>query len=970
MTRFTHMLAGSLLLLALLPAVSHARPSHEPALVAPGKTAAAVRIDSVQAAPFWLKEGPKTVQPVTITVWSASEMPGSFFVGRSNAGQFVLHGGAQTFDLKIPVNERARKKVVRWKAGDKVLASTNLTLRLPRIREIWVLPHSHVDIGYTHRQSEVVQTQIANLEKGMALAEASATNLPGMRFKWNVEAAWTVDHFLEQATPAQRDEFIHAVQAGQLDVDTVYANLLTDLCAPEELAQSLHFGVELSGVTGVPPVSAMICDVPGYTWGIVPMLAQAGVKYFAMGPNASARIGTIHVWDNKPFYWKSESGRDRVLCWMVDYYHHFGDLESQVLALDGKLNHSDFPYDMAYMLWVGQWPNGGVDNAPPDEQLVKKVQAWNAKYAAPRVIIGLESEFFGKFEHRYGAKTPEFSGDITSYWDDGAGSTARETAMNRASGSRLAQASALFAMRCPQASPASQFNQAWKNVMLYTEHTWGAYCSISRPDDPFTLDQWKVKQNFAMQAGAESRELLADALPRHDSPVVSIDVFNTTQWPRTDLAIITADLVPANMEAVADKNGDGVPCQRLSSGQWGFLAKDVPAFGAERFLLTPHRVAVAPGARADGLVLETSSLRVELDPASGAVKSLRLKGLDHEFADPAAPVELNDFRYVLGTNTAAAQPNGPVTISVLDSGPLVAALRIESDAPGCNHLTRDVRVVEGLDQVKFVDSVDRKSVRQKDAVRFGFGFNVPGGTIRMETPWAVVRPNADQLPGSCRNWFSVQRWLDVSKNEYGITWASLDAPLLEIGAMTANLLGESLPPEDWMTQALDSQTIYSWAQNNHWFTNYKIDQPGLTTFRYVLRPHQEGYSAAESARFGLETSRPLLVAPAEPGQPETKPLLDISPPSVVVETMKTSEDGKALILRLFNVSSAGTAVEMNWGSIKPVSISLTDLAEKPLKKAPAPLQIPGYGILSLRAEIPLQFLPEPNGKAICRGAGR
>jgi hypothetical protein len=61
---------------------------------------------------------------------------------------------------------------------------------------------------------------------------------------------------------------------------------------------------------------------------------------------------------------------------------------------------------------------------------------------------------------------------------------------------------------------------------------------------------------------------------------------------------------------------------------------------------------------------------------------------------------------------------------------------------------------------------------------------------------------------------------------------------------------------------------------------------------------------------------------------------------------------------------------MNWGSIKPVSISLTDLAEKPLKKAPAPLQIPGYGILSLRAEIPLQFLPEPNGKAICRGAGR
>src|ERR1022692_2162367 len=122
----------------------------------------------------------------------------------------------------------------------------------------------------------------------------------------------------------------------------------------------------------------------------------------------------------------------------------------------------------------------------------------------------------------------------------------------------------------------------------------------------------------------------------------------------------------------------------------------------------------------------------------------------------------------------------------------------------------------------------------------------------METPWAVVRPNADQLPASCRNWFSVQRWVDVSRDAYGITWGSLDAPLLEIGGITANLMDE-VPVGKWLTHALDSQTIYSWAQNNHWFTNYKIDQPGVTTFRFILRPHQGGYSAAESARFGLET---------------------------------------------------------------------------------------------------------------------
>ena len=72
---------------------------------------------------------------------------------------------------------------------------------------------------------------------------------------------------------------------------------------------------------------------------------------------------------------------------------------------------------------------------------------------------------------------------------------------------------------------------------------------------------------------------------------------------------------------------------------------------------------------------------------------------------------------------------------------------------------------------------------------------------------AVVRPNVDQLPGACCNWFTAQRWVDVSNNERGVT------------------------------RALDSQTLYSCAQNNHWNTNYKTDQPGMATLRYVVRPH-------------------------------------------------------------------------------------------------------------------------------------
>jgi hypothetical protein len=149
-----------------------------------------------------------------------------------------------------------------------------------------------------------------------------------MRYKWNPEAVWSLDHYLQRADQEQRDRFLAAVRRGDVGVDALYGNMLTALCRPEELAQCLSFGAQLSNITGVPVESAAICDVPGWTWGIVPIMAQAGVKYFAIGPNFSDRIGRIHVWDNKPFYWEAQSGVEKVLCWIVDSYWHHGDMEA------------------------------------------------------------------------------------------------------------------------------------------------------------------------------------------------------------------------------------------------------------------------------------------------------------------------------------------------------------------------------------------------------------------------------------------------------------------------------------------------------------------------------------------------------------------------------------------------------------------------------------------------------------------
>ena len=153
-----------------------------------------------------------------------------------------------------------------------------------------------------------------------------------------------------------------------------------------------------------------------------------------------------------------------------------------------------------------------------------------------------------------------------------------------------------------------------------------------------------------------------------------------------------------------------------------------------------------------------------------------------------------------------------------------------------------------------------------------------------------------------------------------------------------------------MTRALESQTIYSWAQNNHWHTNYKADQPGETTFRYALRPHAGGYAAAEAARFGMETSRPLVAAISDAKTQLPAPLLTVSSPNVLVETVKVSDDGKGIVVRLFGV--AGTA-RAGRAEVERLEAAL-GVADRPggairCSVRTRPVEVPAYGVVHLLA---------------------
>jgi len=218
----------------------------------------------------------------------------------------------------------------------------------------------------------------------------------------------------------------------------------------------------------------------------------------------------------------------------------------------------------------------------------------------------------------------------------------------------------------------------------------------------------------------------------------------------------------------------------------------------------------------------------------------------------------------------------------------------------------------------------------------------------MDVPWAVVRPEIDQIPGACKNWFTVQRWVDISNRKYGVTWATPDAPLVEVGGITANLIGSLSDPAAWLNRLEPSQTVYSWAMNNHWHTNYRADQEGPTVFRFCIWPHKpsgpDGF-----ARFGVDVAQPLIALRAQRGAPR-RPRLTVSSPGVLATALKPSEDGRALIVRLFVASGKPERVRLRWSEPVPARVWLSDASEAPITKVDGSVDRAPYGLVTLRAD--------------------
>ncbi len=878
-----------------------------------------------------------SAEPVKIEVRSGVDLLGTFTLGKPSLG--TVSGTIHMAPADAP-----RQLTISVSAGGRS-GVTSITQMPQKKWRIFCAPSTHTDIGYTNIQDKVIELHNRNTDLALELIKEFPL------YHWNLESSWAAQMWLRDRPWYRHEELYEAARHKRIGIESSYLNMLTGLCSEEELIRNLYYSAGLHRKHDVPFESHTLTDAPSHVWTVPSVLAGAGIRCLSCGINGIRapllQKGKLH--HKAPFWWEGPDGA-RVLTWFTEGYSQAGriglsdgiDRMRKAVATDlyrwGQ--REDYPYDA--ILLHGAYS----DNVAIGRDIAQSITDYSKRYAFPKVTLCANNDFFEYIEKNFADKIPTVRGCGGSWWEDGAGSSALETGINRVTHQAVIAAEEVWAVlvgvgKAPQ-FPQAQFDRVWDNVLLYDEHTWGAHNSLTAPTSDFVQRQWAVKAAYATDAANQAKRLLERGLVRLAGRVKAADgsllVFNPSGRPRT--GVVHAD-IPRGMVITGEKGPLPQQIVRedvLENRTVAFVARDVPAAGYRTYRVGPDvRSPFATPKRFDGKVLENDFYRVTFDPAGGGIASLIDKKLGKELVDQtskyklgqvvyAAGGEFKDHYWCWGPNLEKVNFSSTTDgkIEPAAGGPVFSSVKMSCKLTRFPTVELETILYEHDRRVDFVLRLNKEMTYDREAVYVAFPVAGANPKFRYEIGGGSVRPNEDHIPGACRDWFAVQRWVTVHTDDAAVAWTPIDTPLITLCDMTPGKWLDDLP--------ITSGTIFAYAMNNYWFTNYKAGQDGRFTLRYSLTSDASIDTSAASL-FGESAVQPmrsvrLQTGRRNPNLPPGKSFCCVEPDSVTLTTVKRADDGKGLIVRVRETAGRDTQAKITTGFGGVKKASRCDLVER------------------------------------------
>jgi alpha-mannosidase len=917
----------------------------------------------------------------------------------------------QSFDCEGEFGECAISfDIPEWNSAQNAALSVRTANATKEIRAplapakkwtIFIVPHEHLDIGFTDYSDKIAELHSQSVDGVLDLLPTHP------EFHWTVDGSWVAEKFLAGRSPQRSAQFLQSVRDRKITIPMQYANQHTGVASLEGLARSFYPSKALADKYSLPLGAAHITDVPSYSWSYASLLHAAGVKYFAAASNSwRAPVLLQGRWNEKsPFIWQGPDGGS-VLMWYSRAYLQLSTLfgtPQRLEALRDALpvflqaySRPDYLADSAIIF------GSQLENTTLSKEQADLARNWQSQFTYPRLQYSDFAAAMESIAGQFHGKLPTFRGDFGPYWEDGFASDSAHTAIHRGNQQSIVSAET-FGTLCSVLDPAlrpdeSLLQSAWKNILLFDEHTWTFVGATTQPDAAQTTLQLDMKRSQTTEARKAITRSIHRSWAQFESLVspkeTSIIVFNSLNWNRS--GFVEADLADglAIVDATTKKE---IPAETLSVGRGSslpgfgggyrrvrFLANDVPGLGYKLFTLQATKDTSASPSAANQVTppstFENSFYRITVDPAAGGISSIWDKQLDRELVDKASPYRFGAYLYVSGADD---MPNNslyrygvslkpPALLSTPAAhGKLVSSHRtpygteivLESSAPHTPVVRTQITLVDTEKRIELSYAIHKESVLTKEAAYVAFPFDVANPQFAYETQSAWVNPAKDELPGGSREWYAVNHWAGVSNDNISAAVIPIDAPLINFGDIVRGNWPQEFTPK--------SPTIFSWLMNNYWGTNFAPQQGGDFTFRYDI-VSSPTFDPVQLARAGRSAMTPLeadvttATSSSSLLRPTQSTILEISNPNVALSTWKRAERGQDTVLRLVELSGKKQTTTISSPFFKCLAAWNANLLEE--KQGEIPTSSGGLEITMEPYEIKTVLIRTASGLALRKDA--
>ncbi len=851
-----------------------------------------------------------------------------------NAVETGLNYGFNRIEMTFPEVSRKKEHSISIQIADKDPQVKEFTLSPVRKWFVYLVQHTHTDIGYTRPQSEILPEHLRFIDYALDFCDFTESYPDNAKFRWTCEASWAVNQYLDNRPQDQIARLKQRIDEGRIEITGMPFNM-------SEIADENIYAASLRPIKkfkdfGLKITTAMQNDVNGIAWCLADYFPDTGIEYLIMGQHGhKARI----PFDKPtPFWWESPSGK-RLLAFRADHYMtgnfwgihtgNFQNLETELMRYLKGLESREYPYDRIAVQYSGYF----TDNAPPSTAGCDMIERWNDKYEWPKLRSATAREFPTFIKENQGDKLPVHRVAWPDWWSDGFGSAAQETAAARKTQALLIANQGLLSMAklLEMSVPASTMAKVDKindALLFWDEHTMGAAESIRDPLVANSVVQWAEKSAYVWEAVKEASilqeaamGLLQPHVPRAEVP--TIVAFNTLNWSRSGVAEVYIDhqiLPPGKGFRLVDNKGNEIFAQasrsRVDGTYWNLQVKDIPPMGYKLYRIeTLDRLHARPEKfqLRDG-IFENNYFRLYIDTKTGAIASLYDKQLGMELIDTGSPWQIGQFIHETISNRSQLEqfhlvssqrnPLQNVAVQKGTDGPIWKTLRLTGETPTAqeNSLFQiEIRLYHHEKRIELHFSLIKKDIVDPEAIYIAFPFSLPRADVLYEAQGGLVHPGKNQLEGTSSDWHAVQNFL-VFRNPGGqIILGSDEAPLVQFGGLN---LGEFR-----YIAEVEKPHVFSWVMNNYWVTNFKASQEGEFKWSYFLTSSQDT-STAFATRMGWGSRIPLLCRVFPSGKsskiPPERSLLHIDADNILLVSTKPVSDRNGIILHLREIEGKST----------------------------------------------------------------